>query len=108
MKKIITGSLLGCVLFTSAAFADYEKPMLISAPISVYSEEIIDDNMTESEVILRNNIIKADYEYNNSHYFTSKIKTDSIVIPKEIQDKATKIYFLVEQGSNRIYFAKDT
>jgi hypothetical protein len=108
MKKIITGSLLGCVLLTSGAFADYEKPMLISAPIEITAEKTIKDIVREHEVIIRNNIIKSEYQYNNTHYYTSKITTESIVIPEKIQEAAEKIYFLVEQGRNSIYYAKDS
>jgi hypothetical protein len=108
MKKIIAGSLMGCVLFTSGAFADYEKPMLISAPVEITTENPIKDIIREHEVIIRNNIIKSDYKYNNSHYYTSKITTEKIVIPEDIKEKAEKIYFLVEQGNNRIYYAKDS
>lgn len=49
------------------------------------------------DIILRNNNITPDYEYNNRTYFTTKIKTDNIVIPDEIMQKAKKIYFLVEE-----------
>jgi hypothetical protein len=108
MKKIIAWSVLGCVLFTSGAFADYKKPMLISAPIEIISENPVKDIIREHEVIIRNNIIKTDYQYNNSHYYTSKITTENIVIPTKIKEKAEKIYFLVEQGNNRIYYAKDS
>lgn len=107
MKKIITGTLLGCALFTSAAFADYEKPMLISVPIQITAENQVKELIKEHEVIIRNNIIKSENEYNNSHYYTSKISTKNIIIPEKIKEQASKIYFLVEQGNNRIYYAKD-
>ena len=106
MKKIIAWSLMGCVLFTSGTFADYAKPMLISAPVEITTENPIKDIIREHEVIIRNNIIKSDYKYNNSHYYTSKITTEKIVIPEDIKEKAEKIYFLVEQGNNRIYYTK--
>jgi hypothetical protein len=99
---------MGCVLFTSAAFADYAKPMLISVPVEITTENPIKDIIREHEVIIRNNIIKSDYKYNNSHYYTSKITTEKIVIPEDIKEKAEKIYFLVEQGNNRVYYAKDS
>jgi hypothetical protein len=82
--------------------------MLISAPIEIISENPVKDIIREHEVIIRNNIIKTDYQYNNSHYYTSKITTENIVIPTKIKEKAEKIYFLVEQGNNRIYYAKDS
>jgi len=107
MKKIITGTLLGCALFTSAAFADYEEPMLISAPIQITAENPVKDLIKEHEVIIRNNIIKNENDYNNSHYYTSKITTENIIVPEEIKEQASKIYFLVEQGRNTIYYAKD-
>lgn len=97
---------MGCVLFTSGTFADYAKPMLISAPVEITTENPIKDIIREHEVIIRNNIIKSDYKYNNSHYYTSKITTEKIVIPEDIKEKAEKIYFLVEQGNNRIYYTK--
>ena len=112
MKNIITATALLATLFTSTAFADYVEP-IISTSVSIENESILIDEslnnkMSDYEVILRNNLIKSDYEYNNSHYFTSKITTDSIIIPEEIKEQAERIYFLVEEGSYRKYYKTDS
>jgi len=108
MKKVIAFTLASTTLFATHTFADATvKIMPISAPISI--EEIstaLSDSLSQKyEVIIRNNKIIADDEYNNVHYFTKKIKTVDLVIPEEVTTKAKKIYFLVEEGSP-IYYAK--
>ncbi|MGB2111377.1 MAG: hypothetical protein ACPHY8_06220, partial [Patescibacteria group bacterium] len=106
MKKIIASSIIASALIAVPTFANEAKMeiMPISAPISVTSEIIEDTAVNKYETIIRNNKIKADGEYNNSHYYTTKIKTEDIVIPEELKDSAEKFYFLVEQGAQRYYF----
>jgi hypothetical protein len=110
MKKIIAGTLIGCALFTSGAYAaqDDIKPILISAPIEIISENPLKDLIRSHEIIIRNNILKSDYKYNNTHYYTTKITGDNIIVPADIQDKAKKIYFLIEEGQNRFYHMEDS
>jgi hypothetical protein len=99
MKKLLASSIIASALIAVPTFAAEEAKieiMPISAPIEVTTDTAQDKYKT----IIQNNNISSDYEYNNSHYFTSKITTTNIVIPKEIKDKAEKIYFLVEQGRN--------
>jgi hypothetical protein len=55
------------------------------------------DLSDENKLIIRNNKIESDYEYNNVNYYTSKIKAEDIVIPDDIKNKSNKIYFLVEE-----------
>ncbi len=112
MKKIILATLAWSVLFANWVFAD-EKIEVMDAmeimPITTSYYPI--DNISENEqlilnndIIIRNNYLEADYEYNNVNYYTSKIKAENIVVPKEIKEKAKKIYFLVEEGNNPIYY----
>ena len=108
MKKIIAGSVLGCALFTSGVFADYEQPVVISAPLEMTTQNWVKDTTNQYDIIIRNNVIESDYEYNNSHYFTTKITTENIVIPEEIKDDSEKIYFLVEQWRDRTYYYKSS
>jgi len=106
MKKIIASSIIASALIAVPTFANEAKMeiMPISSPISVTSEIIEDTAVNKYETIIRNNTIQADGEYNNSHYYTTKIKTEDIVIPEELKDSAEKFYFLVEQGAQRYYF----
>lgn len=99
MKKLLASSIIASALIAVPTFAAEEAKieiMPISAPIEVTTDTAQDKYKT----IIQNNNISSDYEYNNSHYFSSKITTTNIVIPKEVKDKAEKIYFLVEQGRN--------
>jgi len=106
MKKIIASSLVASALIAVPTFANEAKMeiMPISAPISITAEKIEDTAVGKYETIIRNNKIEADGEYNNSHYYTTKISTQDIVIPEELEDTAEKFYFLVEQGAQRFYF----
>jgi hypothetical protein len=105
MKKIIAGTLVGCALFTSGAFANETPvPTLYNSSIELTSEPSVKDIMKQNEIIIRNNKLKSDYEYNNIHYYTTKMTSSDIIIPKDIQEKAKKIYFLVEEGQSRIYY----
>lgn len=102
MKKlaIITVWTLG--LFTSSTFADYAEIMPISAntPMLISSKVLTSEELSlKYDVIIRNNNIESDNEYNSKNYFTSKINTSDIVIPDEIKNNSSKIYFLVEEGS---------
>lgn len=105
MKKIIVSSILTSALIALPTYADELKMeiMPISAPISITAEKIEDTAINKYETIIRNNKIEADYEYNNSHYYTTKISTHDIIIPEELEDTAEKFYFLVEQGTQRFY-----
>lgn len=113
MKKIILATLAWSVLLANWVFADEkisEKMETIDImPISnsYYPIDGISENeqlIMNNDIIIRNNYIEADYEYNNVNYYTSKIKAENIVIPKDIKEKAKKIYFLVEEWNNQIYY----
>lgn len=100
MKKlaIITVWTLG--LFTSSTFADYAEIMPISAntPMLISSKVLTSEELSmKYDVVIRNNNIESDNEFNSKNYFTSKIKTSDIVIPEEIKNNSNKIYFLVEE-----------
>ncbi|MDD3144767.1 MAG: hypothetical protein PHV23_01505 [Candidatus Gracilibacteria bacterium] len=104
MKKIIIATIVGSALFTSGTFADYlAEPMLISEPTSVVSSDTTSYLANKYDIIIRNNFLDSDYDYNNMNYYTSKIKAENIVIPDEIKTSAKKIYFLIEEGNSRIY-----
>ncbi len=108
MKKIIAFTLASSALLASNTFADANvKIMPISAPVTIQevSTELTETLLQKYDVIIRNNTITSDNEYNTTHYYTKKITTSDIVIPDEIKQKATKIYFLVEEG-NPMYYAK--
>jgi len=116
MKKIILATIAWSVLFTNWVFADEkisdEMEYMDIMPIttSYYPIDTISENeqlIMNNDIIIRNNYLEADYEYNNVNYYTSKIKAENIVVPKDIKEKAKKIYFLVEEWSNQMYY-KDT
>jgi hypothetical protein len=102
MKKILIPALVISALFVSPSFAT-------SQPISIMPVDMIEIEKTtidSSEIIIRNNILESDYKYNSTHYYTTKMNAKDIVIPKDIKEKAEKIYFLVEEGQSRIYYGK--
>lgn len=108
MKKVIALTLASTALFASNTFADANvKIMPISTSVSVQevSTALTDSLLQKYDVIIRNNKITSDQEYNNTNYYTKKITTSDIVIPDEVKQKAKKIYFLVEEGSP-MYYAK--
>lgn len=114
MKKIITWTLVGLTLLSSGVFAA-EMPVNTAEPtfntsdsIETTSEASVNDLIKKYELILRNNILESDYEYNLVNYFTSKMFSKDIIVPKEIKDTASKIYFLVEEWSDRIFYAEDS
>lgn len=106
MKKIIAFTLASSALLASNTFADANvKIMPISAPVTIQevSTTLTDSLLQKYDVIIRNNKITSDQEYNISNYYTKKITTSDIVIPDEVKQKAKKIYFLVEEGSPMYY-----
>lgn len=115
MKKIILTSLVASsVLLAWNTFAD-EAIMPISSAIPadmvttsiVETGSIIGDLSMKYDVIIRNNNIVSDYEYNNKTYYTKKITTKDLVIPEEVTKKAKRIYFLVEEGYSPIFYNKE-
>jgi len=113
MKKIILATLAWSVLFTNWVFADekisenMETMDIMPITTSYYPIDNISENeqlIMNNDIIIRNNYLEADYEYNNVNYYTSKIKAENIVVPKDIKEKAKKIYFLVEEGNNPIFY----
>ncbi len=108
MKKIILTSLASALIVVpsiSFAWADYMEIMPISNDITTSVEKT--DLSDENKLIIRNNKIESDYEYNNINYYTSKIKAENIVIPEDIKNESNKIYFLVEEWS-RIFYMEDS
>ena len=113
MKKIITTALIASALIASQTSAmDIEiTPISIMEPIVITEEVNKEINLTPTqellkkfELVLRNNRVDSDYEYNSKTYYTSKIKTDNLIVPKEIKKEAKKIYFLVEEWNDRVYY----
>lgn len=104
MKKLAIITLWTCALFTSTTFAaNVEKVSPISAVVTsseavkvVTAEELTN----KFDLIIRNNTIESDNEYNSKNYYTSKIKTSELVIPDEIKNNSKKVYFLVEEWYN--------
>lgn len=124
MKKIITWSLIGCVLFTSGVFASEAQliktesavftggGVAISEPTLYSTDQAIEsptnDLVKKYELIIRNNILESDYKYNGLNYYTSKVLSKDIVVPTEIKDEAKRIYFLVEEWVNMVFYAEDS
>jgi hypothetical protein len=106
MKKIVTLAIASSILLAWNTFADEAiKTTSITSTWTVQELPVDTNALAQKyDTIIRNNVITADGEYNNSHYFTKKIKTTDIVIPDEIKASAKKIYFLVEEGSPIVYF----
>lgn len=109
MKKVIIATIVWSALFTSWAFADeLAKPVYLSEPVTIENSDYTTDLEYKYDIIIRNNYLESDYEYNNKNYYTSKIKAENIIIPDEIKAKAKKIYFLIEEWNNKIYEAYDS
>lgn len=108
MKKVIALTLTSGLLFAGNAFADEAVKVAPVSPTTTVQELPTTMNETllqKYDTIIRNNKIVQDNEYNSKTYFTKKLKTEDLVIPAEIKEKATKIYFLVEEGGH-IFYAK--
>lgn len=113
MKKIIITSLtITWLLLAWNTFADSEitTDMEIPSPYMTNIGETgaeMNELTQKYDLIIRNNNILSDYEYNNKTYYTKKILTDDLVIPAEISKKAKRIYFLVEEWNSRIFYNKE-
>ncbi len=107
MKKIFLWTLLTSLIVVPWVFAD-EQNMQMNSEIMPISTDAI-ENIEKSElfekysVILRNNNLEPDREFNNVNYYNSKLKSEDIVIPEEIKNNSTRVYFLVEEGARRMY-----
>lgn len=113
MKKVILWTLLTSLVVAPWVFAATEDENMEVMPINAEAMPIsaeVSDDMENSElfeeynVILRNNNLESDYDYNNVNYYNSKLKAEDIVIPEEIKDNSTRVYFLVEEGARMMYF----
>ncbi len=118
MKKNIIIALWVTSLLSTQAFAsDYTvipvaKLLDAAAPISTitnYKDNTLSWTTNEElaqkyDVIIRNNNITWDNEYNSKNYYTSKLTAKDLVIPEEVQKNAKRIYFLVESYRNHYFF----
>lgn len=125
MKKIIAWTLVWCVLFTSWAFASDLKLTSIDPIMSTTSIEMLDFEIPDIEIkkenlsnpvkelikkyelVIRNNKIESDYKHNSVNYYTSKLNSSKLIVPEEIKKMAKKIYFLVEEGNNHVFYMND-
>ena len=108
MKKLALITLTAWVLLSSQTFADNQNILLTTTKLttiaSTWAVLNLETLTQKYDVILRNNNISWDNEYNSKNYFTSKLKTADLVIPDEIKLNSTRIYFLVEEWSPIMYF----
>lgn len=109
MKKIIVLTIAWATLLTTNAFADKIQTTSLSTTTQTVQEVwtwTVDELTKKYDLVLRNNVISQDNEYNNKTYYTKKITTDNLVIPDEIKSKAKRIYFLVEEGNSVVFLNK--
>ena len=108
MKKLALITLTAWVLLSSQTFADNQNILLTTTKLttiaSTWAVLNLETLTQKYDLILRNNNISWDNEYNSKNYFTSKLKTTDLVIPDEIKLNSTRIYFLVEEWSPIMYF----
>lgn len=113
MKKIITtGLIVSAIIVSQTSAMNYEIMPISNTEPAIISDDLKTDvNLTPTqkllkkyELVLRNNRIESDYKYNSKTYYTSKIKTDNLIVPDEIKKESKKIYFLVEEWNDRVYF----
>lgn len=121
MKKTIVWGLAVAMLLTWTSYVNAdEAEVLTDAPVpTLYNNidstetfdtqtDVISDLYNKYDIVLRNNIVVEDMEFNNVNYYTKKINTSNIVIPDEIKEKAKKMYFLIEEQSNWPIFYNKT
>lgn len=112
MKKLMILTLTWASLFTTNAFADemLTTTSLKEMPVTTTAQELptsIEDMQAKYDLIIRNNNISSDHEYNNKTYYTKKINTEDLVIPDEVKENASRIYFLVEEWNSIIFYNKE-
>lgn len=109
MKKIIVLTIAWASLLTTNAFADKIQTTSLATTTQSVQEVwtwTVDELTKKYDLVLRNNTISQDNEYNNKTYYTKKITTDNLVIPDEIKSKAKRIYFLVEEWNSIVFLNK--
>lgn len=108
MKKIAPLMLIWAMLVPQVSFAVTPVATSMNDTVDMwvdYAPEFeIFPPYEKDDIILRNNRLEADYEYNDTHYFTKKILSGKISIPEEVQKNAKSYYFLVEEGYPMIYY----
>ena len=114
MKKTIFISLVASSLLL--AWNTYADSVITTTTLAVPTTSITTATETGAvstdlslkyDLIIRNNNILSNEEYNNKTYYTKKLTTQDLVIPEEITKKAKRIYFLVEEGNSRIFYNKE-
>lgn len=126
-KKAMSWIIISWLILSSTAFwmydperelekkdSDYqvqiENRMIKPVPTlmnEIGNKELLSDLQKKYSKVINNNRIESDYEYNSENYFTSKIKTDDLIIPDEIKNNASKIYFLIEEWHNYIMYKNE-
>lgn len=111
MKKAILLTLASSVVLATNTFASdvVVQPVATPQEVPVVSGDdtlanpLSNTLMQKYDVIIRNNTIVSDDEYNSQNYYTKKLLVNDLVIPDEIREKAKKIYFLVEEWYPMMY-----
>jgi len=112
MKKAILITLAtSWLLLTWNTYAGGEMMTTQDMPVTNLTSSyetwtLVSDLSLKYDLIIRNNNINSDYEYNNKTYYTKKISTENLVVPDEIKQKAKRIYFLVEEWNSPIFYNK--
>jgi hypothetical protein len=99
------------VLGLTASFNSATYAMVIPVdPVENITESTVDSNIEELfkkyEITLRNNKITPDTYYNESNYFTKKIKIN-IVIPDELKEELKSTFFTIEEYSYNKMYSKE-
>lgn len=113
-KTIMTTLVASSLLLAWNTYADSEMMTTTTLvdPIPAVTN-IVETGSTTSELtekydlIIRNNNILSDDEFNNKTYYTKKITTENLIVPEEISKTAKRIYFLVEEWYSRIFYNKE-
>lgn len=113
MKKTIVWGLAVAMLLTWTSYVNADEAEVLTDAPELYNittdvtttsieiqSDLISGLLTKYDVILRNNIITVDYDYNSKNYYTKKLDTSNVIIPDEVKEKAKSIYFLLEEQRN--------
>ncbi len=103
MKKIIVLiAFLSCLL--TLPINSYASKILIDDNESIITEGVKDktlkDLIKKYNSTLKKVRVYSDYEYNSKHYFTKKLKTWEVKIPKEIKKRISKVEIIFKQDDD--------
>ena len=98
-------SSINLVWFANASTTISKVSIMPSIPVEIEKPQFEKQQYWKYGSILKNNVIKADYQYNNNNFYSKKLLIN-VSIPKELKKELNEVYLILGNQRNdyNIYY----